>query len=43
MFEEMSFYFGFLLLVLLLMSLKSISNDKLAIFLLGIRTTSTGT
>jgi hypothetical protein len=37
-FEEMCLYFGSLHLILSLMLFKSISNDKLAIFLLGIRT-----
>jgi hypothetical protein len=42
-FEEMCLSFGCLHLILLLMSFNSISNDKLAIFLLGIRTISIGT
>jgi hypothetical protein len=43
MFEVMCLYFGSLHLILLLMSFKSISNDKLAIFILGIWTIKIGT
>jgi hypothetical protein len=42
MFEEMSVYIGCLFLILLLMSLKSISNGKLGLFMLGIRAISIG-
>jgi hypothetical protein len=43
MFEEICLYFGCLNLILLLISFKSISNEKLDIFLLGIRAISIGT